>query len=144
MRDALAAAITAPAIVARATVGAAALVAMLAAPVAAAPRKADREALAAARPAGKPLSCVPIVGIRETRVRSDDVIDFYMRGGQVYRNTLPQSCPQLGFEEAFSYATSLSELCSVDIITVINRSGPGVRGPSCGLGEFQPVTGVKR
>ena len=134
----------APAAIGRTIIVAAALSAALATPVVAAGRKSDQEALANARPDGKPLSCVPIVSIRETRVRSDQVIDFYMNGGKVYRNTLPQSCPTLGSEEAFSYVTSLNELCSVDIITVLDRSVPRIPGPSCGLGEFQPVTGVKR
>ena len=94
-------------------------------------------------PAGKPESCIPLTGIRETRVRDDRTIDFYMRGGKVYRNALPNQCPQLGFEERFSYATSLSELCSTDIITVL-YSSPPYRGASCGLGQFQPVTGAPR
>ncbi|MDB5685001.1 MAG: hypothetical protein JWM75_2699 [Sphingomonas bacterium] len=93
--------------------------------------------------AGPPEDCVQLQSIRETRVRDDRTIDFYMRGGKVYRNTLPGTCPQLGFEERFSYATSLSKLCSTDIITVLQS--PGVtRGPSCGLGKFQPVTGAPR
>ena len=58
---------------------------------------------------------------------------------RVYRNILPNSCPSLGFEQRFSYVTSLSELCSTDIITVLYTS-PVMRGASCGLGQFQPVT----
>ena len=103
-----------------------------------------RDRVPAAAAAGPPVSCVNLHQIRETRVRDDRTIDFYLRGGRVYRNTLPQSCPQLGFEERFSYATSLSRLCSVDIITVL-RTGPDLsRGASCGLGKFQPVTLAKR
>lgn len=94
-------------------------------------------------PAGKPESCIPLQSIRESRVRDDQTIDFYMRGGKVYRNVLPGKCPQLGFEQRYSYATSLSELCSTDIITVL-YSSPIQRGASCGLGEFQPVTGAPR
>ena len=95
----------------------------------------------AAAPAGKPLNCIPLHQIRETRVRSDGVIDFIMAGrNQVYRNTLPNGgCPSLGFEERFTYTTSLSVLCSTDIITVL-RVAPTMAGPSCGLGQFQPVT----
>ena len=51
---------------------------------------------------------------------------------------------RLGFEQAFSYRTSITQLCSVDIITVIDRGAPGIAGPSCGLGQFQEVTGLKR
>jgi hypothetical protein len=94
-------------------------------------------------PAGKPVDCVSLRDIRETRVRDDRTIDFYMHGRRVYRNVLPQRCPQLGFEERFAYKTSQSELCSVDIITVL--TGPGLTpGASCGLGQFQPVTGAPR
>ena len=96
-----------------------------------------------ATPAGKPVGCIRLTDIRESRVRNDQVIDFVGRSGRVYRNTLPQSCPGLGFERRFSYRTSLSQLCSVDIITVLQ--GPGVQpGASCGLGQFQPVTLAER
>jgi len=104
----------------------------------------NAEAIAAAKPAGKPVSCVQLNNIRETRVRSDQIIDFYMKDGKVYRNTLPNSCPQLGFEESFSYKTSISQLCSTDIITVLLHTGGLSRGASCGLGSFQPVTGLPK
>jgi hypothetical protein len=126
---------------------AAATTALLAAPGDAETARSKRNAaaIAAAKPAGKPESCIQLNHIRETRVRSDSVIDFYMHGKKVYRNTLPHSCPQLGFEERFTYSTSLSQLCSTDIITVLMMGGPGLmRGASCGLGKFQPVTGVPK
>jgi hypothetical protein len=90
--------------------------------------------------AGPAVRCVPIRQIRETRVLSDGIIDFHMAGGQVLRNRLPHGgCPQLGFERSFTYSTSLSQLCSVDIITVIRNAGGISRGASCGLGEFLPI-----
>ena len=94
-----------------------------------------------ATPAGPPVSCVPLAAIRETRVRDDRTIDFFMRGGRspVYRVTLPEGCPDLGFEQRFAYETSLSQLCSTDIITVLHTA-PIQRGASCGLAPFQPVT----
>lgn len=90
------------------------------------------------QPAGKPVHCLETYRIDETRVRDDQTIDFVMKGGQVYRNRLPYSCSNLGFEERFAYSTGTQELCSSDAITVIPH------GASCGLGEFQPVTGIKR
>jgi hypothetical protein len=96
-----------------------------------------------ATPDGKPVHCIPLAQISQSHVRSDQVIDFEMIGGKVYRNTLPYACPSLGFEQRYSYATSLSELCSTDIITVL-QSPPIMRGASCGLGEFQPVKLVKK
>jgi hypothetical protein len=107
--------------------------------VLAAPALAREHAVPAAKPAGEPADCVSISQIRSTQVRSDQVIDFEMQGGKVYRNTLPSSCPSLGFEQRFAYKTSISRLCSVDVITVLQS--PGVTpGPSCGLGKFVPVT----
>ncbi|MCC2979400.1 MULTISPECIES: hypothetical protein [unclassified Sphingomonas] len=98
----------------------------------------DRNAVPAATPAGEPQSCIPIRSIRESLVRNDRVIDFRVDGNRYYRVTLPQSCPQLGFERRFSYATSLSQLCAQDIITVFTVNPP-MRGASCGLAPFQPV-----
>ena len=97
-----------------------------------------------ATPTGEAVSCLRLTDIRETRVRSDSVIDFITRGNKVYRNTLPNSCPSLGFEEKFAYATSTSQLCNVDIITVLQSGGGLSRGASCGLGDFQPVQLAKK
>lgn len=99
--------------------------------------RADR--VPAATPVGEARTCIPINRIRESRVRSDRVIDFITRGGEAYRVTLPQPCPNLGFEERFAYSTSLSQLCAQDIITVLHQTGGLQRGASCGLAPFQPV-----
>ena len=89
---------------------------------------------------GKPVSCIPISQIRSTHVRDDRTIDFEVSSRRIYRNILPNNCPSLGFEKRFSYATSLSQLCSVDIIHVLWNQGSGLqRGASCGLGQFQPM-----
>lgn len=112
------------------------LIATLAAPSVA----RDRHAIVEATPTGPAVNCIPLTGIEETKVRSDRVIDFIMRSrDRVYRVTLDQPCPELGFEQRFLYETSLSELCSADIITVFHTSPP-MRGASCGLAPFQPVT----
>ena len=96
-----------------------------------------------ATPAGAPVSCIPLTQIQESRVRDDWTIDFRVSGTKRYRNTLPNRCNSLGFEKAFSYQTSLSQLCNVDIITVIETGGGGGPRGSCGLGQFQPVTLAK-
>ncbi len=106
--------------------------------------KSSRRAIPEAVETGKPVSCIQLSNIRESRVRSDSVIDFRTNGRKWYRNTLPHSCPSLGFEERFSYRTSLNQLCSVDIVTVLHSYGNGLQpGASCGLGKFQPVELVK-
>ena len=96
-----------------------------------------------ATPAGNPVDCLNLQDIRESRVRDDQTIDFYTNGGKTYRNVLPYKCSGLGFQQGFSYKTSINRLCSVDIITVIQQGGLP-RGASCGLGKFQPVTGLPR
>jgi hypothetical protein len=103
----------------------------------------DRNAVPAATPAGKPVDCIQLSQLRESQVRSDRVIDFRTNANRYYRVTLPQACPSLGFERRFAYATSLNQLCSTDIITVLYQS-PVQRGASCGLAPFQPVTLAKR
>ncbi len=105
------------------------------------PLKPEQEA--AIKNDGPVVDCIPLRSIRETRVRDDHTIDFYTTGKKVYRNRLPNSCSQLGFEERFMYKTSLSQLCSVDVITVL-YSTPPMQGASCGLGKFQPITGAPK
>lgn len=104
------------------------------------PAKYERNKVPEAVQTGEAINCIPLSQIRESRVRSDKVIDFRANGKKWYRNTLPHSCPSLGFEERFLYQTSLSQLCNVDIITVLHSYGNGLnRGASCGLGKFTPV-----
>lgn len=90
-------------------------------------------------PAGEPVNCVQMNQIRDTTVRDDQTIDFRMRNGTVFRNTLPRSCPSLGFQRAFGYRNSTNQLCSVDTITVIQTGGGPSRGATCGLGQFVPM-----
>jgi hypothetical protein len=85
--------------------------------------------------------CIPLRSISSTRVVDDHNILFYMRGGDIYRNQLPHRCPGLRNERTFMYRTSLSQLCDLDIITVLNDAGFGFTpGASCGLGRFYPIT----
>ena len=64
-----------------------------------------------------------------------------MRGKRLFLNKLPHRCPSLAFEDTFTYSTSTSQLCNVDIITVLRSTGSSFfPGPSCGLGKFIPVT----
>lgn len=92
------------------------------------------------RSVGEPVSCVNLSQIRSTKVIDNSTIDFHMSGKKIYRNSLPQSCPGLKFEDRFSYRTSISQLCSVDIVRVLHdQGGQLIEGAGCGLGKFQPV-----
>ncbi len=85
--------------------------------------------------------CIPIRSIQNTHVIDDRNILFYMRGKQVYLNQLPRRCGGLGMQRRFMYETSLSQLCDLDTITVLNAFGGGfTRGATCGLGLFHPIT----
>lgn len=99
----------------------------------------------AAEVTGEPVSCINLAQIRNTTVRDNRTIDFMMSGGKVYRNELPNQCGGLGFDRSFSYSTSLTQLCNVDIITVLqNVGGRLMPGASCGLGQFTPVKLIKQ
>lgn len=102
------------------------------------------KALAAYEPVGEPVNCITLTQVRSSDVIDDRTIDFKMAGGKVYRNTLPYSCPSLGFEERFSHRTSLNQLCNVDTIRVLQSYGSGLHeGAGCGLGKFQPMQKVQ-
>jgi hypothetical protein len=100
----------------------------------------DRPTGPAARIAGEPVRCLRTTQFSDTRVRDGRTIDFMRNSRQGWRNTLPSSCPGLASRNAFTYRTSTSELCDLDIITVLDNVGGGLqRGASCGLGQFVPI-----
>jgi hypothetical protein len=85
--------------------------------------------------------CISLNRISSTDVLDDHTIVFYMRGGEVYRNDLPHRCPGLRRQQPFMYRTSLSQLCDLDVVTVLLDHGFGFTpGASCGLGRFYPTT----
>lgn len=93
----------------------------------------------AVKTTGAAENCIPITQIRETRIRDDWTIDFMRDSRHGWRNTLPNRCSGLKMNDAFSYETSLSELCSVDIIHVLERTPDLRKGIGCGLGKFVPM-----
>ena len=104
---------------------------------------ADKKAPEPVRAVGEPKNCVSIPQIRSTKVIDNSTIDFRMAGCKTYRNSLPQSCPWLKFEDKFSYRTSLSQLCNVDLVRVLHEQGGQLtEGAGCGLGKFQMVEKV--
>ncbi|MDB5366395.1 MAG: hypothetical protein JWM77_2322 [Rhodospirillales bacterium] len=78
--------------------------------------------------------CLQLSSIDHTQVVDDRTILFHMRDRTTYRNVLPATCAGLKFEDGFSYATSINQLCSnVEIIRVLRR------GTTCGLGAFEKL-----
>lgn len=105
----------------------------------------DRPAVSpAAQVVGEARSCIPLAQIRSTRVRDDWTIDFMGAGDRVWRNSLTSRCPGLSINDAITYETSLSQLCSNEIVYVLQTiGGTPQRGAGCHLGPFVPVELVR-
>ena len=84
--------------------------------------------------------CINLTHIKEVDVLDNRRILFHMTGGKKYLNILPHRCGGLRKNQPFMYRTSLSQLCDLDVITVLDTGGFGLRPlGSCGLGRFLPV-----
>lgn len=84
--------------------------------------------------------CIPLTQIRETKAIDDQNIVVYAGGNRAYRNHLPHKCNGLAHADSYMYKTSQSHLCSLDVITILNRYGGDFsQGNSCGLGKFEPI-----
>ena len=96
------------------------------------------------RVTGPAQNCIQLTGIRNTDVIDDYTVDF-MSGSKTYRNRLPNRCPGLSVADSFTYETSQSQLCNVDIIYPLRNYGGDIqRGAACGLGEFTPIERADR
>lgn len=94
----------------------------------------------AARVVGEPQNCIQRTHYRETRVRDDWTIDFLRDSRSGWRNTLPNRCPGLRSSDAFTFRTSINQICSTDIINVLQMVGSRpTQGAGCGLGRFAPI-----
>ena len=88
---------------------------------------------------GEPQRCLPNGSITRQTVHDDYTIDFQI-GGRLYRSTLPQRCPRLGFEKAITYEVRGGQLCTPQIFYVLDGVGGGFqRGPACAFGDFVPI-----
>jgi hypothetical protein len=85
--------------------------------------------------------CVNLNRIERIEILDDEKLLFHMKGHELYLNTLPHRCASLDPHDTLMYRASTSQLCSVDVITVLESIGFGFSpGISCGLGKFYPVT----
>jgi len=77
--------------------------------------------------------CIKADEIDHTKVLNDRQILFYMRGKQVWLNTLKSRCSTLPIQEGFSMPSNYSEFCAnAQSIRVLFSGQP------CQLGEFTP------
>lgn len=90
---------------------------------------------------GEPVRCLSLNRIDETVVLDANNVLFYTGRNEVYLNDLPHRCLGLSRNKPIMYRTSLNQLCSVDVITVLESMGSSyMPGPSCGLGMFYPIS----
>ena len=90
--------------------------------------------------------CISLQRIQSTEVIDKQHILFRLTRHDMYVNTLSHPCPGLRPNQPYMYSTSMSQLCSLDSITVLNQVPFGfTAGASCGLGTFEPIDeeGVK-
>lgn len=86
---------------------------------------------------GELKNCVPLHALKESKVIDDQTIFFRGPGKTAYLNKLPRTCSRLDVEERFAYQTSIGQLCSLDVITVVDNFGRSWN--RCGLGKFEEL-----
>jgi len=87
-------------------------------------------------------ACIYRPNIDHTRVLDDRTILFFMRGREIYQNTLTDQCYSLKSANRFAYGeASLHRVCTGNLISVIHDIAPGriSQSNSCKLGAFVPV-----
>lgn len=88
-----------------------------------------------------PERCISTNRLEDTKIVDDETVLFYMRNNVIYQNVLPNECRTLKRSGQFMYELRSSQLCSTDMITVLDRFGPSLRrGMTCRLGEFLPIS----
>jgi hypothetical protein len=88
---------------------------------------------------GDPARCVRLSLVNRTEIIDERNIAFHMRGGDVYLNRLDRVCRGLRQQRPFSYRSRNGQLCSSDVIIVLENFGGGfTQTNSCPLGYFFP------
>lgn len=96
---------------------------------------------ASAQDSSGDVRCLPLMRIQNTTVIDDSTILFETVNRTYYKNDLPQRCPDLKRNGKFMYRVALDQLCSLDIITVLQDVGFGFQaGAACGLGSFKSIS----
>jgi len=77
--------------------------------------------------------CIKANEVDHTKVLNDHQVLFYMRGKEVWLNTLKGRCATLPIQDGFSMPSNYSEFCAnAQTIRVLQT------GQFCQLGEFTP------
>lgn len=99
--------------------------------------------LTAGKVAGAPLKCLPSYAARDQLVIGPDTIAYRDGSSRVYVNHLSEGCSPLDSHVTLVTHSITSELCTGDIVTVIEPPSSFVTA-SCSLGDFIPYTSPRK
>ena len=93
------------------------------------------------RVAGKPVNCISLSSTNSSRIIDGKAI-IYQVGGRLYVNEPRSGAASLRDDDILVTRTFSSQLCSVDMVRLIDRGSRFPRG-FVSLGQFVPYTKVK-
>ena len=86
-------------------------------------------------------NCLSLNSVERMEIVDQHHILFFMRDGRTYNNHLSRRCPGLRRNDTIMFRTTLNQLCSIDMFTVLDKIGGGfMPGASCSFGRFYPAT----
>lgn len=90
---------------------------------------------------GDPKRCISSQRLARTKVINDKTVDFTLRNGKVFRNTLLTRCSIIRNNDRFTYQQdSSSRLCKGDKISSLETISDRLQSFGlCGLGTFQQI-----
>ncbi len=83
--------------------------------------------------------CISGTDIESTSVPDDNTIIYHLRNGQVWKNTLKATCPQLKFEHAFTEVIRADQVCANAQMIRVHETGS-----ICALGDFTLVSAAPK
>lgn len=95
----------------------------------------------AGRVAGKPSNCINLTGLDGTQIIDGKAI-IYRDGGRLYVNEPRSGADSLRNDDILVTQTIGSQLCSIDVVRLVDRSSRFLRG-FVSLGQFVPYTRIK-
>lgn len=88
---------------------------------------------------GKPVDCINLRDIQSTEIIDRTAIVYHMLGRTVYVNRLRGGSPSLDDDDILVTDTHSSQLCSIDIVRLLDRTSHFPNG-FVNLGQFEPYT----
>ncbi len=86
---------------------------------------------------GETSDCLRLASIQSSQILNERQILFTVAGGAWLQE--PKNCTPLRKHYALSYTTSMSGLCTTDMITLIDGATPGSIVGSCSFEPFQKL-----